>query len=121
MGRVTAPQLVPRRGEVWDIDFDPVVGHEQGGRRPGLIISADAFNAGPGELVFAIPITRTQRHVRAHVPIGPPEGGLSAPSVILCDALRSISRRRLVRRRGQVGPATLIEVDYRLRVLLGLP
>ena len=118
---MSAPPPVPHRGEVWDIDFDPVVGHEQGGRLPVLIISADAFNAGPSELVFAIPITRTQRHVRAHVPIGPPEGGLSAPSVILCDALRSISRRLLVRRRGQVGPATLIEVDYRLRVLLGLP
>ena len=121
MERVTTVPPTPRRGEVWDIDFDPVVGHEQGGRRPGLIVSVDAFNAGPSQLVFAIPITRTQRRVRAHVPVAPPEGRLSAPSVILCDALRSISRQRLRRRRGQVGPTTLTAVDYRLRVLLDLP
>jgi mRNA interferase MazF len=119
--RVAERLPMPRRGEVWDIDFDPVVGHEQGGRRPGLVVSVDSFNAGPSQLVFAIPITRTQRPVRAHVPVVPPEGGLSAPSVILCDALRSLARQRLRRRRGQVEPATLAAVEYRLRILLKLP
>lgn len=121
MGSVTAPLPLPRRGEIWDIDFDPIVGHEQGGRRPGLIVSVDPFNAGPSTLVFAVPLTRTDRGVPAHVPVSPPEGGLGARSLILCDALRSISRQRLVRHRGQVAPATLTAVEYWLRVLLGLP
>jgi mRNA interferase MazF len=121
MDRVAATLPVSRRGEVWDIDFDPVVGHERGGRRPGLVVSVDSFNAGPSQLVFAIPITRTHRQVRAHVPVAPPEGGLSAPCVILCDAMRSLSRQRLHRRRGRVEPATMAAVEYRLRVLLALP
>jgi len=121
VGRVTAFLPAPRRGEVWDIDFDPTVGHEQGGRRPGLIVSVDPFNAGPSTLVFAAPMTRTDRGVPAHVPVVPPEGGVSARSLILCDALRSISRQRLVRRRGQVAPATLTAVESWLRLLLRLP
>lgn len=121
MGGVRRPLPAPRRGEVWDIDFDPVVGHEQGGRRPGLIVSVDPFNAGPSTLAFAIPMTRTDRGVPAHVPVAPPEGGLGTRSFILCDALRSISRQRLVRPRGQVAPDTMRAVDYWLRVLLNLP
>jgi mRNA interferase MazF len=97
---------------VWDIDFDPVVGHEQGGLRPSPIVSVNSFNAGPSTLAFTVPMTRTDRGVPAHVPIATPEGGLGARSFNLCDALRSISRQRLVRPRGQVSPGTLAAVDY---------
>ena len=45
-----------RRSEVWGVDFDPAVGHEQGLRRPALILSADTWNAGPGGLVTVVPI-----------------------------------------------------------------
>lgn len=121
MGGVSRPLPMPRLGEVWDIDFDPVVGHEQGGRRPGLIVSVDPFNAGPSTLAFAIPMTRQGRGVPAHIPVVPPEGGLDTRSFVLCDALRSISRQRLVRPRGQVAPMTLSAVDYWLRILLDLP
>ncbi len=51
----------PQRGEVWLIDFDPIRGHEQAGRRPALILSVDVFNAGPADLVVAVPITKTLR------------------------------------------------------------
>ena len=76
----------PKRGEVWVADLDPVRGHEQAGRRPVLIVSVDSFNAGPAQLVYVVPLTRTDRGVPLHVAIAPPEGGLRAPSVILCDA-----------------------------------
>lgn len=121
MGGVGRSLPVPRRGEIWDIDFAPVVGHEQGGRRPGLIVSVDPFNTGPSTLSFALPMTRTDRGVPAHVPIVPPEGGLGTRSFILCDALRSISRQRLIGPRGRVNPDTPAEDDRWFRLLLDLP
>ncbi len=92
----------PRIGEVWDIDFDPQVGREQGGVRPALVISNDAYNWTPNGLHVVVPITGTDRGLRIHLRISPPEGGLSKPSVILCDQARAHSELRFLRRRGKV-------------------
>ena len=111
----------PKRGEVWVADLDPVRGHEQAGRRPVLIVSVDSFNAGPAQLVYVVPLTRTDRGVPLHVAIAPPEGGLRAPSVILCDAVRSISVTRLTQGPwGIVDEATIATVEDRLRRIFGL-
>ncbi len=66
----------PSRGEVWDINLDPTLGHELAGDRPALILSVEIFNEGPADLVVVIPITRTERKVCWRVPVKPPEGGL---------------------------------------------
>lgn len=110
----------PSRAEVWDLNLDPTVGREQAGARPALIMSVNLFNEGPAELVVAVPITRTERRVRWHVQVAPPEGGLAARSFIQCEAIRSISKNRLRRRRGQVSEETMLQVEDRLRILLGL-
>ena len=110
----------PVRGEVWDIIPDPVIGHEQAGTRPAQIVSVDLFNEGPAELVVVAPLTRTARKVRWHVPVSPPEGGLVAESYLQCESLRSVSKRRLKRRRGRVSEVTLEQVEDRLRILMGL-
>ena len=110
----------PLRGEIWFGHLDPIRGHEQGGSRPVLIISDDIYNRGPAELVIAVPLTTTRRSVRLHVPILPPEGGVRRPSVILCDAIRSLSKERLTERWGMVSAATLTAVEYRLRTVLFL-
>ena len=110
----------PYRGDVWDIDLYPTVGHEQAGARPALILSVDTFNEGPAELVVLIPITRTQRRIRWHVPINPPEGGLASPSFIQCENVRSVSKVRLKRRRGRASDATMEQIEDRVRILLGL-
>jgi mRNA interferase MazF len=49
----------PARAEVWDINFDPTVGHEHAGTRPALVISVNTFNSGPADLVVVAPMTRT--------------------------------------------------------------
>lgn len=110
----------PVRGDVWDLNFDPTVGHEQAGIRPALIMSVDLFNEGPAELVVVAPITRTQRRIRWHVAVRPPEGGLSSESFIQCENVRSVSKHRLKRRRGRISEDTLGQVEDRLRILLGL-
>ena len=110
----------PQRGEVWRADLDPTFGHEQAGRRPVLVISVDPFNAGPSGLAVVLPLTSHVRPLPLHVPVNPPEGGLRLPSAILCDAVRSIDRRRLIDRWGAVSAGTLTTVEDRLRRLLGL-
>ncbi len=110
----------PRRGDVWYADFDPVTGHEQGGRRPALIVSDDDLNDGPAELVIALPITTTDRSIIWHVAANPPEAGLQRRSFIKCEDIRAISKLRLAGRLGTVSPATMRQVELILRALLEL-
>src|SRR5437667_6003375 len=100
----------PRRGEVWLVDLGTGVGHEQSGPRPALVLSVDAFNAGPAGLVTTLPITSKvgkSKHLAAHIAVGPPEGGLRSASVILCDQTRTISKSRLRTRWGAVSATTM--------------
>lgn len=110
----------PSRGELWLADFDPIRGHEQGGRRPALIVSVDQFNHGPAGLVVVLPLTTRARRIPSHVPVDPPEGGVTARSFVKCEDVRSISRARLSQRWGTVSTATLTAAEDRLRILLGL-
>jgi mRNA interferase MazF len=98
----------------------PVRGHEQAGHRPVLVVSVDPFNQSRADLVVIIPITSTLRNIPFHVVVQPPEGGLLNPSALLCEAVRSISKDRLVSRWGSILPRTMTDVEDRLRVLMGL-
>lgn len=110
----------PVRGEIWLVDLNPTRGHEQGGRRPGLVVSVDLFNQGPAGLVIVIPITTKEKGIPLHVEIKAPEGGLTKRSFMKCEDIRSVSRERLVLRLGQVTRNTLDAVEDRLRILLNL-
>lgn len=111
----------PLRGEVWVAQLNPIRGHEQAGTRPVLVISVNGFNSSAARLVYVASITRTVRGIPLPVAVMPPEGGLRAPSVILCDAVRSVSLERLVERPwGSISAATLALVEDRLRRVLGL-
>ncbi|MFO0808073.1 MAG: type II toxin-antitoxin system PemK/MazF family toxin [Gemmataceae bacterium] len=110
----------PARGEVWLADLDPSFGHEQGGRRPVLIVSVDPFNAGPSGLTVVLPVTSRVRNIPLHVPVAPPEGGLRVASAILCDAVRSLDRRRLIDLWGSVDATMMTAVEDRIRRLLGV-
>jgi|SRR5579862_4692095 len=110
----------PSRGEVWSINFDPVIGREQAGTRPALVLSVDKFNHGPAELVVVLPITSRDKRQPIHVGVTAPEGGLRQSSFIKCDDIRSVSKQRLKRLHGAVSPHTMALVEYRLRILLNL-
>jgi len=88
------------------VTFDPIVGHEQGGFRPGLVLSNDAFNTTPHGLCLVAPFTGTGRGVPSHVPVPASEGGLTKPSVIMCEQMRSMSVLRFRRRRRTISPET---------------
>lgn len=110
----------PARGEVWMVDLDPTRGHEQAGRRPALVVSVDPFNHGPAGLVIVLPITSKPKGIPLHVQIKPPEGGVRSTSYIKCEDVRSVAKERLTRRMGMISPSVQVEVDDRLRILLGL-
>lgn len=115
----------PYRGEVWLVDLNPVVGHEQGERRPALILSCDELNHGPSGLVTAVPITKVTgkklaRAIPFHLPIAQGEAGLPMDSILLCDQVRTLSRLRLVKPYGSVTVATMRGVEGMVSVVLGL-
>jgi mRNA interferase MazF len=108
------------RGEIWLVDLNPIRGREQAGKRPCLVISVDAFNQSPADLVIAVPITSKEKRIPFHVQVTPPEAGLTMVSFIKCEDVRSISIDRLERRYGSVSNETLTAVEDRLRILMGL-
>jgi mRNA interferase MazF len=110
----------PLRGDIWLVDLNPVRGHEQSGRRPGLVFSVNIFNQGPADLVVVLPITTRPKGIPFHVEVRDSEGGLKQRSFIKCEDIRSISKERLSKRLGAVSSATMGLVEDRLRILLGL-
>ncbi len=112
------PQVL--RGDIWYIDLNPARGHEQSGKRPGLIISENTFNQGPAGLAVVLPITTKYKGIPIHVPIKPQESSLAQNSYIKCEDIRSISTERLISKLGSVGKAILEEVEDNLKILLGI-
>ena len=110
----------PARGEIWGVDLSPVLGHEQGGQLPALVVSVDAFNAGPAELVVVLLLTSEAKGIPFHIEIQPPEGRVTQVSYVKCEDVQSISRERLRERWGTVSGITLLQIENRLRILLDL-
>ena len=109
-----------KRGEVYMADPDPVVGREQGGRRPFLVVSINAMNVSPANLLIAVPLTTTDRQSKLHVRIEPPEAGLGRVSYAMPEMVRVFSTARLGRRLGQVSADSVQVVANRIGVLVGL-
>ncbi len=110
----------PQRGDVWTMNLDPTVGHEQAETRPAVVVSDNIFNDGPAGLVIVIPITSQQKRIRTHVEVCAPEGGLKLTSYIKCEDVRSVSKKRLIQRLGVLSTDTLSQAEDRLRILMGL-
>jgi mRNA interferase MazF len=114
--------MSPLRGEIWWANLDPVVGSEQAGRRPVLIVSSDQFQRVQSRLVTVIPMTRTLRGFPFHLEVSPAESGLTHPGAVMCDQIRTVSMSRLQGRApaGTLAPATMYRVEDLLKVLLDL-
>jgi mRNA interferase MazF len=112
--------MTPRRGEIWLVDFGEPVGREQSGRRPSVVVSADALNESPAGVVMVVPCTTTRRDLPSHIEIDPETSGLDAVSYAKCEDLKSVSERRMIARLGQVGPEVGFEIGRVLRFLLEL-
>ena len=111
----------PKRGEVHLVSFDPTVGREIKKTRPAVIIQNNVANRwSPITIVAAITSQFEEPLYPTEVLIKAPEGGLTADSVVLLNQIRSIDRRRLVRRLGVLKQHTMVRVDRTVMVSLGL-
>lgn len=115
---MTSP--APRRGEIWLVDFGTPIGHEQGYRRPAVVVSADRMNTSRAGLVIVVPVTKTARGLPSHVELDAGETGSRETSYAKGEDVKSVSVYRLVHRIGQVPEVDLHRVESVLRILLGL-
>lgn len=112
---------VPKRGEVYLVDFDPTVGAELQKTRPVVILQNDIGNRfSPTTIVAGITSRVGDRLYPTEVIIAPTEGGLGRQSVLLLNQIRSIDRARLVKRLGRLRRETMFKVDRALQISLGL-
>ena len=109
------------RGEVFYADLSPVVGSEQGGVRPVLILQNDIGNR-HSPTVIAAAITSRQDKNRLPTHIGPKagRGGLTRDSIVLLEQIRTLDKRRLRERAGRLDPEDQQRVDQALGVSVGL-
>lgn len=115
---VTSDQV--RTGEVWLVDFDPVVGHEQGGVRPAVIMSSDGLHSIPIRIAVVVPLTRVDRGLLTQPRVASPGCGLNRPSFARAEDVRSIDLLRVRRRLGQVTSEEFAEIQKVLRYFLDL-
>ena len=110
-----------RPGDVWLADLSPVVGSEQAGRRPVVVVSGPLHLALPHAVVFVVPITSRDRGLRHQIPITSRSSGLGTiPSFTRPEDARAVAYERLDRRVGAVAPGELADVRRILRAFLDL-
>ena len=110
-----------RRGDIYYADLSPVVGSEQGGVRPVLIIQNDVGNRhSPTVICAAITSKKNKAKLPTHIEIDASAYGIEKDSVILLEQIRTLDKHRLRERAGQITPEDQRRVNQALDVSLGL-
>lgn len=110
-----------KRGDIFYADLSPVVGSEQGGIRPVIIIQNDVGNRySPTVIVAAITSQINKAKLPTHVEISSEEYGLNKDSVVLLEQVRTLDKRRLKERIGHMTDEDMIKVDIALKISLDL-
>lgn len=111
-----------RRGDVYDVRFDPVEGSEAAGRRPAIIVSRDPFNT-VSPVVVVVPCTSYREGRRIYpsqVLVRAGQGGLAVDSIGQAEQVRVVSKARLLRQRGSLTEAAMTAVSTALKITLDL-
>jgi mRNA interferase MazF len=110
-----------QRGDVYYANLNPVVGSEQGGTRPVLILQNDIGNKySPTTIVAAITSRIKKGKLPTHVEISAEEHNLERDSVILLEQVRTIDKRRLKEKITNLDTDTMMKIDEALAISLGL-
>lgn len=110
-----------KRGEVFYADLSPVVGSEQGGVRPVLIVQNDVGNRfSPTVIAAAITSKHDKTNLPTHIGLKAGTGGLTKDSVVLLEQIRTLDKRRLREKAGRLDEDVLNQVDNALEVSFGL-
>lgn len=113
--------MVVKRGDIFYADLSPVVGSEQGGIRPVLVVQNDIGNKfSPTVIISAITSQINKAKLPTHIEITADAFGLSKDSVILLEQIRTIDKKRLRERIGRLDEEQMGKVDEALSVSFGL-
>lgn len=119
---VKVPDTMPvKRGEIYYADLSPVVGSEQGGIRPVLIVQNDIGNKhSPTVIAAAITSQKDKARLPTHIDLDASHCGLARDSVVLLEQIRTIDKRRLKERMGELDAAVMYKVNQALSISFGL-
>jgi len=113
--------VIIKRGDIFYGDLSPVIGSEQGGIRPVLIVQNDIGNKySPTVIVAAITSQINKAKLPTHVEINAEEYGITKDSVILLEQIRTIDKKRLKERIGHLSDDLMKKVDDALQISFGL-
>lgn len=110
-----------KRGNIYLANLDPVVGSEQGGTRPVLVVQNNMGNKyGPTTIIAAITAkTYYKHHLPTHIVI-PQDVGLRFRSLIMLEQIRVIDQSRLIKKVGRLSDRYMLIVDRKLKISLGI-
>lgn len=110
-----------KRGEIYYADLSPVIGSEQGGIRPVLIIQNDVGNRySPTVIAAAITSQRDKTRLPTHISVEASDCGLAKDSIVLLEQVRTIDKKRLKEKMGSLDNNSMVMVDKALSVSFGL-
>ena len=112
--------LIVKKGDLFFADLSPVVGSEQGGVRPVLVVQNYVGNKYSPTIIVAAVTSQTKTKLPTHVRLEATQGGLSKDSVVLLEQLRTIDKQRLKERIGTLSESQLPDVEKALSVSLGI-
>ncbi len=111
-----------KRGDIYYADLSPVVGSEQGGVRPVLIVQNDIGNKySPTVIAAAITSQRDKAKLPTHIEVEAQQCGLAKNSVVLLEQIRTIDKKRLKEKMGKLDHESMNAVDRALSISFGLP
>lgn len=109
-----------KRGELYYADLSPVVGSEQGGVRPVLVVQNDVGNKySPTVIAAAVTSKINKAKLPTHIELPSNSYGLQKDSVILLEQIRTLDKRRLKERIGELSDTTMTRVDRAILISLG--
>nr|WP_207734276.1 type II toxin-antitoxin system PemK/MazF family toxin [Anaerotruncus rubiinfantis] len=110
-----------KRGEIYYADLSPVIGSEQGGVRPVLIVQNDVGNRySPTVIAAAITSQKEKSKLPTHIEINSQVCGLSRDSVVLLEQIRTIDKKRLKEKMGRLDDGSMGQVNHALSISFGL-
>lgn len=113
--------MAVKRGDIFYADLSPVIGSEQGGVRPVLIVQNDIGNKySPTVIIAAITSQINKAKLPTHIEISSAEYGLNKDSVILLEQIRTIDKRRLKEKIGHINNELMEKVNEGLNISFGL-
>jgi mRNA interferase MazF len=113
--------IQPLRGEIYLVSFNPTIGAEIQKTRPATILQNDIANEySPMTIVPTITSQFEDKLYPTEVLIQSPEGGLTINSVVLLNQIRSLDKKRLVKRLGKLTDETMMLIDRAIQISLGL-